>query len=100
MLRLSRIWTLAFLLALPAMIAGPALAQRNQDRPPLESKASIGLVSLADMTAEVDYRGQDGGLYGQGRNTPPEAHMKLAMAAASRFNRWTPRDDLRPRARS
>ena len=33
---------------------------------------------LTDMTAEDRYKGEDGGLYGGGRNSPPEAHLKAA----------------------
>ncbi len=50
----------------------------------LEPKATTGLIPLTDMRADASYRGEDGGLYGQGRNTPPENLMKLAMAAAVR----------------
>lgn len=37
---------------------------------------------LSEMTAEDRYKGQDGGLYGKGQNTPPEAHLKAALQAA------------------
>ena len=37
------------------------------------------------MTAADRYLGQDGGLYGGGKNTPPEAHRKAALAARDRI---------------
>jgi hypothetical protein len=42
-------------------------------------------VPLCDMTEKDRYKGQDGGLYGQGRNTPPEAHRKAAEAALKKI---------------
>lgn len=44
---------------------------------------STGLVPLSDMTAEDRYKDQEGGLYGGGRNIPPEAHLKAAMERAA-----------------
>ncbi len=51
----------------------------------LEPKATTGLIPLTDMRADASYRGEDGGLYGQGRNTPPEALLNRAMAAAGQI---------------
>jgi hypothetical protein len=45
----------------------------------------IGLKPLTEMTAEDRYKGEEGGLYGQGRNTPPEEHRQAAMAQAKRI---------------
>jgi hypothetical protein len=36
---------------------------------------------LTEFSAEQTYKGFDGGLYGHGRNTPPEAHLTAAMKA-------------------
>ena len=36
------------------------------------------VVPLDQMTAQDRYKGQDGGLYGGGRNDPPEAHQQAA----------------------
>jgi hypothetical protein len=42
-------------------------------------KDKIGLKPLNEMTEEDQYLGQDGGLYGNGKNTPPNAHHNSAM---------------------
>ena len=43
-------------------------------------KPMTGLVPLTELTAK--YKGEDGGLYGDGKNTPPETHLSAAMTAA------------------
>jgi hypothetical protein len=50
----------------------------------LETKKSTGLKPLSDMSAEDSYHGEDGGLYGKGKNSPPETHLQLALRAANR----------------
>jgi hypothetical protein len=57
---------------------------RNRPGAP-EPKASLDLVPLPDLSAEEKYKGQSGGLYGEGRNTPPEKHRRAALAAAKRI---------------
>jgi hypothetical protein len=37
------------------------------------------------MTAEDRYKGEDGGLYGGGRNEPPKAHQRLALEAVKKI---------------
>jgi len=37
------------------------------------SRTSVGFKPLTEMTASDRYKGEDGGLYGGGRNTPPES---------------------------
>lgn len=54
-------------------------------RPRAEGKSSVGFKPLSEMTAEDKYKGEDGGLYGQGKNTPPETHQKLATAESARI---------------
>ena len=51
---------------------------------PAPSTKPTGLVPLDQMTAQDKYKGQDGGLYGAGSNTPPEAHRKAAEAALAK----------------
>jgi hypothetical protein len=53
------------------------------------SRTSVGFKPLTDMTASDRYKGEDGGLYGGGRNTPPESHYAAAKAATAKI---TPRD--------
>jgi hypothetical protein len=57
---------------------GPAVSV-----PPAREKT--GLVPLDQMSATDKYKGEDGGLYGGGKNAPPEAHAKAAAAAATRI---------------
>lgn len=54
-----------------------------------EGKATVGLKPLTEMTAQDRYKGEDGGLYGGGRNEPPEA---LRTAARKETTRIVPRD--------
>jgi len=51
-------------------------------RPSPPAKPPVGLKPLTDMTANDRYKGQDGGLYGGGKNEPPEAHLKAALERA------------------
>lgn len=44
-------------------------------------KESIGQKPLTEMSAEDRYKGEDGGLYGGGKNEPPEEHRRAAVAA-------------------
>lgn len=52
-------------------------------------KTSVGLKPLNEMTVEDRYKGEDGGLYGGGRNDPPELHR---LAAQGAVNKITPLD--------
>ncbi len=56
------------------------LLQARQQPPP--AKPPTGLKPLSDMTAEDRYKGQDGGLYGGGKDEPPEKHLQAAMKEA------------------
>jgi hypothetical protein len=47
-----------------------------------EAKSSTGFIPLPDMSSNDDYKGQKGGLYGDGKNTPPESHLKAALEQA------------------
>jgi hypothetical protein len=65
-------------------------ARRAGQQPPGVSRQIIlrdttGLKPLTEMTAEDRYKGEDGGLYGGGRNTPPDEHRKTAQAALARI---------------
>ncbi|HUU42986.1 MAG TPA: hypothetical protein VMX57_04360, partial [Planctomycetota bacterium] len=59
----------------------------DQNRPANAPAArdTTGLVPLEEMTAEQEYKGQSGGLYGGGKNTPPESQEKAAADALARI---------------
>lgn len=52
-------------------------------KPSITGQESTGLVPLTQLKGDAKYKGQEGGLYGGGSNHPPEAHARLASAAAS-----------------
>jgi hypothetical protein len=47
-------------------------------------KETIGQKPLTEMSSTDRYKGQDGGLYGGGKNEPPERHREAALAALKR----------------
>jgi hypothetical protein len=57
-------------------------AKGGPGQPPPPSKPPVGLKPLSDMTAQDRYKSQDGGLYGGGKNEPPQAHLQAAMKQA------------------
>ena len=62
--------------------------------PATAGRATVGFKPLTEMTAEDRYKGEDGGLYGGGRNEPP---APLLAAARSQAERIVPLDaDGRP----
>ena len=71
------------------------------DRPdraagPQGGKESMGFKPLSEMGAEDKYKGEDGGLYGSGKNEPPAAHLAAAKKATQQI---TPLDaDGKPSA--
>jgi hypothetical protein len=52
---------------------------------PTYDRPSFGLTPLAEMTAADRYKGEDGGLYGGGRNDPPPAHLQAAVRETARI---------------
>ncbi len=48
-------------------------------------KTSVGFQPLTEMTAEDRYKGENGGLYGNGRNEPPESHDSAAKREAEKI---------------
>ena len=48
-------------------------------------RASTGLIPLDQMTGQDKYKGQDGGLYGGGKNQPPAAHLEAALAESKKI---------------
>lgn len=57
----------------------------QKGQPPQTGKESVGLIPLCDLKGDAKYKEMDGGLYGGGRNEPPEAHAILARAAAAKI---------------
>jgi hypothetical protein len=53
--------------------------EKRQEQP------STGLVPLTEMTAGDRYKGEDGGLYGSGKNDPPEIHQRAAVEALKKI---------------
>ncbi len=66
---------------------GGKLGERPGDPDPrrLTGKTSVGLKPLTEMTAEDRYKGEDGGLYGGGKNEPPPAHRAAARAETAKI---------------
>jgi len=54
------------------------LGRRDGRRAAPGGKTSVGLQPLDQMGAADRYQGEDGGLYGGGRNAPPPAHLAAA----------------------
>jgi hypothetical protein len=63
----------------------PIHGQARPQAGTLTPKASVGLEPLDEMTADERYKGEDGGLYGGGRNQPPAPHLAAARAATARI---------------
>jgi hypothetical protein len=52
---------------------------------PFTPREKTGLTPLNEMSAEDRYQDQDGGLYGQGRNAPPDEHLRAAREQAAKI---------------
>ena len=57
--------------------------RQGRDKPTFQS--SVELKPLTDMTGGDRYKEQTGGLYGGGRNTPPDSHLNDAIEQANRI---------------
>ncbi len=70
---------------------GGKLSPQNSNASGKESvgRSSVGFKPLDEMTAEDRYKGEDGGLYGTGRNEMPES---LSAAAKKETAKVVPRD--------
>jgi hypothetical protein len=53
-------------------------------RLPGNAKPTLGLKPLTEMSGSDRYKGQDGGLYGEGKNTPPKELLAAALKAADK----------------
>jgi hypothetical protein len=70
------------------VIKAVRLGKKDMQNP--DEKSSVGLMPLTEMTADDRNKGEDGGLYGSGKNEPPEAHRAAALAETQRI---TPLDE-------
>jgi len=59
--------------------------QSRDDR--MVTGETTGLKPLTEMSADDDYHGEDGGLYGDGKNVPPEGHQRAAEQALAQIQR-------------
>ncbi len=66
------------------LVCLPALGQDKRPQAPAPTPKT-GCVPLCDMGAGDAYKGEDGGLYGGGKNEPPEAHAAAAKAEAEKI---------------
>jgi len=57
----------------------------GSDAPKWQEQSSTGLIPLNAMGSSVRYKGEDGGLCGGGKNTPPQAHQAAALQAAKQI---------------
>ena len=65
--------------------AAEAAGQPKRDARPVGGKEKIGEKPLTEMTSEDRYKGEDGGLYGGGKNEPPKEHAAAALAAIGKI---------------
>jgi hypothetical protein len=68
-----------------AIRLGRGGAPTPREGKPKEGKSSVGLKPLTEMSADDRYKGEAGGLYGGGKNEPPEKHLKAARDATARI---------------
>ncbi len=59
------------------------MGRKRAAAPAAGGKTSVGFKPLTEMTADDKYKGEDGGLYGGGKNEPPAAHLAAAKAATA-----------------
>jgi Cu/Ag efflux protein CusF len=60
-------------------------AIRIRKKSPDAGKTSVGFKPLTEMSASDKYKGEDGGLYGGGKNDPPEAHQRAAAKETAKI---------------
>jgi hypothetical protein len=59
------------------------LGKKDSDNP--REKSAVGLKPLTEMSAQDKYKGEDGGLYGGGKNEPPAGHRAAAREESKRI---------------
>jgi hypothetical protein len=65
--------------------SGQATKKARRESWPSGGKATVGLKPITDMSATDRYKGQDGGLYGGGKNEPPPQHLAAIAKALKRI---------------
>jgi hypothetical protein len=80
--RSAFVWTVSGIVS--GLLALAVVASARPDEKPQEQR-STGLKPLTEMTAEDRYKGEDGGLYGGGKNEPPEFHQRAARDAVQKI---------------
>jgi len=81
------------LIGATARAADEKTANRAVGRPQLDvppPRDHTGLKPLDEMCGQDNYKGEDGGLYGGGRNTPPAAHLSAYLEESRKIR---PRDN-------
>jgi hypothetical protein len=76
---MKRISTLSIAVGLTFTAASFAARQAAVDR------ASVGFKPLTELSATDTYKGENGGLYGVGRNEPPASHLAAAKTATTKI---------------
>ena len=69
--------------------AKAAIAKKKAEFAKTHGKPSVEITPLTDLKGDARYKGQDGGLYGDGKNEPPDALREAALAASHEIQ---PRD--------
>lgn len=65
--------------------ARKSLQAKQKPRPAEPIKPPAGLKPLTDMSAEDRYQGEDGGLFGGGKNAPSKEHLEAALRQAKQI---------------
>ncbi|MGV3608725.1 MAG: hypothetical protein ACO1RA_20140 [Planctomycetaceae bacterium] len=73
-----------------AKAARRAMQGGSPDSRMIGGKEKVGLKPLSEMTAEDHYQKEDGGLYGNGKNSPPEKHRQAAEQAIAKLEPLDP----------
>lgn len=68
-----------------AIRLGRSKAAPDKGNRPSAGKESVGFKPLTEMSAQDKYKGEDGGLYGGGKNEPPETHQAAAKKATAQI---------------
>ncbi|WP_254506536.1 hypothetical protein [Anatilimnocola floriformis] len=68
---------------LERLTGGDRAATPRADAPaPPEGRSSVGFKPLNEMTADDKYKGEDGGLFGEGKNKPPSYYSQFLADAS------------------